>query len=110
MRNSLIAGNHAALNLDLAGNFTSNGYNLIQNVSGAAIITAPSDVIGMSPKVGPLENNGGQTWTHALLPGSPALDQIPLEACHFDNVVTDQRGVKRPQGPKCDIGAYEASP
>ena len=51
-----------------------------------------------------LRNNGGFTTTHALLPGSPAIDQIPLEAC---DSTTDQRGVKRPQGSQCDIGAYE---
>lgn len=51
------------------------------------------------------------TMTHALLPGSPALDAIPLVACRVsvNNVplTTDQRGVKRPQGSACDIGAYE---
>src|SRR5439155_2076164 len=45
------------------------------------------------------------TQTHALVPGSPAIDVIPATdpAC----TGTDQRGVTRPQGPACDIGAFE---
>lgn len=54
--------------------------------------------------LGPLQDNGGHTWTHALLPGSPAIDAIPNIGC---NVATDQRGVSRPQGTNCDIGAFE---
>jgi hypothetical protein len=46
---------------------------------------------------------------HKLLQGSPAIDRIPLEACHPGNISADQRGVKRPDGKEntCDIGAYE---
>jgi hypothetical protein len=57
------------------------------------------------PLLGPLADNGGATWTHALLPGSPAIDAVPVISC---TVTTDQRGVVRPQGAACDIGAYEA--
>jgi hypothetical protein len=44
-----------------------------------------------------------------LLPGSPALDRIPPDACHINDITSDQRGVKRPDGNEqfCDIGAYE---
>jgi VCBS repeat-containing protein len=52
----------------------------------------------------PLAENGGNTWTHALLPGSPALNAIPGGNCP---VTTDQRDVARPQFGACDIGAYE---
>ena len=65
------------------------------------------------PKLGPLENNGGPTNTHALLGGSAAIDAggVPFPA-------TDQRGVARPQsaclgracGPGNDIGAVEKKP
>jgi hypothetical protein len=57
-----------------------------------------------------LANNGGPTQTYALLPGSPAIDQIPpgINGCGT-SVSTDQRGVSRPQGSGCDIGAYELS-
>jgi predicted outer membrane repeat protein len=55
------------------------------------------------PLLGPLANNGGQTQTHALLIGSPAIDTGDITACP----ATDQRGVPRPQGAGCDIGSYE---
>jgi hypothetical protein len=51
-----------------------------------------------------LANNGGPTDTQALLAGSPALDAGNNSTC----LATDQRGVTRPQGPACDIGAFEA--
>lgn len=60
--------------------------------------------------LGPLHDNGGPTFTLALLPGSPAIDHIPADDCTDvdGNAVTiDQRGVSRPQGPSCDIGAFE---
>ena len=54
--------------------------------------------------LGPLANNGGPTQTHALLTGSPAIDAVP-SGCPPPN--TDQRGVTRPVGPRCDAGAFE---
>ncbi|MFC1959205.1 choice-of-anchor Q domain-containing protein [Chloroflexota bacterium] len=54
--------------------------------------------------LGPLQDNGGPTWTHALLPGSPAIDN-PNATCV---VSTDQRGYARPAATGCDSGAYEA--
>jgi hypothetical protein len=51
----------------------------------------------------PLANNGGSTPTHALLEGSPAADGAG-PGCP----ATDQRGISRPQGLRCDIGAFEA--
>jgi CSLREA domain-containing protein len=58
--------------------------------------------ISGDPLLGPLAANGGPTMTMALLPGSPAIDAGTT--CVFE----DQRGVFRPQGNYCDIGAYEA--
>jgi len=54
-------------------------------------------------KLGPLADNGGPTFTMALLKGSPAIDAIPPKLAP----PVDQRGVSRPQGPSSDIGAYE---
>jgi hypothetical protein len=56
-----------------------------------------------------LSDNGGPTRTHALLDGSPAIDAADGGACADARVAgRDQRGVNRPQGPACDMGAYEA--
>lgn len=61
------------------------------------------------PLLGPLEDNGGDTWTHALLPGSPAIDAGDNAYCP----ASDQRGVERPKdgdgdgSAVCDIGAFE---
>ncbi len=62
-----------------------------------------------NPMLGPLANNGGDTWTHALLPGSPAIDAIPAISC---TLPTDQRGMPRPVAQTspdtpCDVGAFE---
>ncbi|MFT3894170.1 MAG: M4 family metallopeptidase [Anaerolineales bacterium] len=55
--------------------------------------------------MGNLLGNGGATLTHALLTGSPAIDAGDPATC----ATTDQRGVARPQGAACDIGAFEGS-
>ncbi len=52
----------------------------------------------------PLADNGGPTWTHALLPGSAAIDAASTDA----TITTDQRAIDRPQGAAPDIGAFEA--
>jgi hypothetical protein len=56
--------------------------------------------------LGPLAFHGGLTRTHALLPGSDAIDSGDDPACP----AVDQRGVGRPKGDGCDIGAYEFQP
>ncbi|MBK9928209.1 MAG: hypothetical protein IPP66_23320 [Anaerolineales bacterium] len=62
-----------------------------------------NNVINANPKLDILTNNGGLTKTQALLTGSPAIDAGDDATC----AATDQRGVTRPQGSHCDIGAYE---
>lgn len=57
------------------------------------------------PRLGALANNGGWTQTMALLPGSQAIDAGVNANCP----ATDQRGVNRPIGVRCDVGAYESS-
>ncbi len=56
-----------------------------------------------NPLLGPLRDNGGQTETEDLLAGSPAIDSGTFSGCPE----ADQRGVPRPQGAACDIGAVE---
>lgn len=90
---------------DIAGQFNSQGFNLIENPATAIItgITA-SNLLNVDPKLGPLASNGGPTFTHALLEGSPAID------AGSSVLGSDQRGQERPQGAASDIGAYEFSP
>ena len=87
-----------------SGNIVSLGYNLGKDNS--CNLTQTTDLPNTDPKLAPLADNGGDTLTHALLPGSPAIDHIPPASC---TQPTDQRGIPRPQGEGCDIGAYEAS-
>lgn len=92
---------------DCAGSaITSNGFNL--DSDNTCHLTQPSDKPNVSnPLLGALQNNGGPTLTHALLPGSPAIDAV-TSGC--PPPATDQRGIARPQGATCDIGAYEFVP
>lgn len=96
---------------DCWGPLESHGYNLIQEASGCTIGgDTTGNILGQDPLLGPLLDNGGPTLTHALLPGSPAIDAGNPSGCtdHLGNPLTaDQRGVPRPQGAACDIGAYE---
>ena len=116
--NTMVAKNTAAFGLDCFGSPTSLGYNLIGDVSGCGFTATTGDLVGddanpIDPLLGPLQDNGGPTFTHALLAGSPAVDSIPVADCNdIDGVpvATDQRGVSRPQGSACDIGAYELVP
>jgi CSLREA domain-containing protein len=86
------------------GTFTSLGHNLEDY--DTCELDQPSDWPDTDPLLGPLQDNGGPTWTHALLEGSLARDHGDDAACP----PTDQRGVPRPQGPVSDIGAFEAYP
>jgi CSLREA domain-containing protein len=106
LRNSVIAGNTvdgAAADCEKAfATITSLGHNI--DGDGSCRLSAAGDLPSRDPLLGPLANHGGPTDTVALLPGSPALDAA--EGCP----ATDQRGVTRPQGATCDIGAYEHTP
>jgi hypothetical protein len=109
--NTLIAGNvdTGGQAPDCAGELTSSDHNLIQSTLGCAITgTTIHNITGTNPLLGPLQNNGGPTWTQALLPGSPAIDAGAPPSSGFDCAAKDQRGITRPIGPYCDIGAYEA--
>jgi hypothetical protein len=84
---------------------TSGGDNLVSGGSCFPASTELNDRIGLDPRLGELANNGGPTKTVALLAGSPAIDQVIVNAAACTG--TDQRGSARPSGPRCDIGAYE---
>jgi len=94
------------------GQFVSGGYNLSDDATCASFLTQTGDLNSTPAGLDPagLQNNGGPTQTIGLLPTSPAVNAIPLSACtdaSGNPVTTDQRGVPRPQGSGCDIGAFE---
>jgi uncharacterized repeat protein (TIGR01451 family) len=82
-------------------NMVSQGHNIDDD--NTCNLSAVGDIPGTDPLLGPLQDNGGMTATHALLEGSPAINQADDNDCPS----TDQRNVSRPQGLGCDIGAYE---
>lgn len=102
-----------------AGTVASRGYNLSSD-NGGGVLTSTGDQINTDPMLGPLQDNGGPTFTHALLPGSPAIDQGKRDAIPALASNADQRGVPRPfddpavanaaGGDGSDIGAFEAQP
>ena len=121
---SLISGNSAYSGAEIrrfVGPVTADNYNLFGHsgltdaqafynfTPGASDLTATSDGTTATALADILDatlaDNGGDTFTHALIIGSPAIDASPDDA---DCPTTDQRGVTRPQGAACDIGAVEA--
>jgi Domain of unknown function DUF11 len=79
--------------------------NSDHNLSGdeSCMFTDAGSKQNANAQLGPLQDNGGETDTMALPAGSPAVDAGTNAGCP----ATDQRGVGRPQGTACDIGAYE---
>ncbi|GAB4200520.1 MAG: hypothetical protein OHK0022_21710 [Roseiflexaceae bacterium] len=110
--NTIIATNSAALNPDAEGIFDSQGYNLIGDGSGSSSFITTGDLVGspqapINPLLGALQDNGGPTFTYALLPGSPAINTgDPLFSAPPDD---DQRGTGFPRvsNGRLDIGAFE---
>jgi len=83
---------------------SSSGYSWVDDSSCALTDSTDITDLGGDPMLGPLADNGGLTST--MLPDavSPLVDAIPSQDCP---VSTDQRGVIRPHGSGCDIGAVE---
>ena len=114
--NSILQGNltpnPTSHESDCQGELISEGYNLIGNPIGCNWGNDSTTFVGVDPKLGVLRNNGGSTFTHALLPSSPMINAgnpaAPGSASRACELV-DQRGITRPQGFVCDIGAYETN-
>jgi hypothetical protein len=99
------------LNNTIAGSPTgSNCFGTL--IDGGGNLSYPDTTcpgINADPVLGPLQNNGGPTDTMALNAGSDAVDGGTDAICGAPPVNgLDQRGISRPQGPHCDIGAFEA--
>jgi Ca2+-binding RTX toxin-like protein len=109
LRNTIVA--NSASDGDCSGTITDGGYNLEDGTS-CAFSSAKNSRSGVEPMLGPLDNNGGPTPTHALREGSPAIDKG-----RSFRATTDQRGLPRPfdlgpiknapRGDGADVGAYE---
>jgi CSLREA domain-containing protein len=113
LRNTILAQNTAGENAPdcYSTAVTTDGYNLVGNTSGCAIHPWTGDLTNVAPKLGPLQDNGGLNYTHALLPGSLAVDHGNRYGCTDfwgTPLATDQRGF--PRVGKCDIGAFEWQP
>jgi predicted outer membrane repeat protein len=133
LRNTIVAGNFDNLGSagtgtkhpDISGSVQGNAYNLISDLTGASgTIGTGSDLPGAPANLGPLAFNGGPTQTHALLPGSAAINAgltvlIGTDLSDSDGdgntgepIPFDQRGpgYVRVSGSSVDIGAFEFSP
>lgn len=102
---TILAGNSASTSdPDISGNLGSLGHSLIGDTQGGSGFDA-TDLLNVNPRLGPLADNGGPTLTHALLPGSPAIDA----GDDTDAPDWDQRGegFYRIIGDHIDIGAFE---
>ena len=124
MRNTLIAGNSVSgipVYDDCGGTLRSYGWDLItalgtQTSGSCSIVSVEGNRSSLNDLglLGLFQDNGGPTKTVALLPGSNAIDGgDPAFGCTDVNgavVATDQRGITRPKGVRCDVGAYEYYP
>ncbi len=108
IQNSIVAGNTADEFPDCYRLSESLGYNLIGNSSECSLTPVSGDLLDVNPVLGPLQDNGGSTYTHALLLTSPAINAGNPSGC-IDHqgipLTTDQRGLPRAQ--RCDIGSFE---
>ena len=105
MSMDIVAGGLNGNNCGGGAPITDLGYNTDTGTSCGFTATNHS-LPNTDPGLAPLAWNGGSTQTMALPVGSPAVDAIPsaTPGCIGS---TDQRGIARPQGAGCDIGAYE---
>jgi parallel beta-helix repeat protein len=125
LNRSLISGNKAPVAREMynymtgvinADNFNIIGFGGNHGVvySVGSFTPGATDIVPTEslPKIiGPLKLNApGATKTHALATNSPAIDAIPAADPGCVGTPTDQRGVTRPQGADCDIGAFEKDP
>lgn len=117
LKNTILGANTAGQGPQFRQRIQSRGYNLIQSLDGGTLDTLPLPNTGdgnivAPPKVGPLQYNGGPTWTHAPLAGadpSQAIDHGNPTDIDGLPITVDQRGFPRPfpADGNHDIGAHE---
>ena len=89
----------------VAGNFSADSD---PNDNAPARLSG-SNILDGDPLLGPLADNGGPTQTHAILPGSPAINAGSNALAIAIPLATDQRGNRRIEAGAIDIGAFESS-
>ena len=106
--NTILNRGDSGANIDSFGEVTvtSLGYNLSSDDAGGHL-TGSGDQINTDPLLGPLQDNGGSTFTHALLPGSPAIDAG--DPNFTPPPFVDQRGpgFDRVRNGRIDVGSFE---
>jgi hypothetical protein len=106
--NTIFASNAAMNGPDCFGTVDSGGHNLIRDKSACSGFDGPGDLVGVGAGLKSLGNYGGTTFTLALKRTSPAIDAGDDAVCTTPPIdAIDQRGVPRPDGAHCDIGAFE---
>jgi hypothetical protein len=114
---TIVADNREDKYPDCDGKINSQGFNLVENLSGCTITgVTTGNILGLDPRLGALYRNGGSTPNHLPVRNSPVVDAITTEACQgriSDERFTDQRYQARPRDGDgngvmgCDIGAVE---
>ena len=107
--NTILNSGSSDANFNNSATVISLGYNLSSD-NGGGFLTATGDQINTNPMLGPLQNNGGPTFTHALLTGSPAINAG--DPNFAPPPLYDQRGpgYDRVVGGRIDIGSFELQP
>lgn len=122
VRNSILADNISTLNIDPDYDFGSAGTRTFHNslIEDGDTVTGSNNIIGLDPMLSPLQDNGGPTQTHVLLPGSPAIDAgdgaFAVDAA-ASPLTSDQRGAgfsrvldgDNDGTARVDMGALEAA-
>jgi CSLREA domain-containing protein len=112
MRNTIVASNHiTATASDCFGTIVSHDYNLVQAMTGCTLTgDTAHNLIGVDPQLTPAGDHGGPTPTNGVGFFSPVVDAGSCTDMNGAPVTPDQRGVPRPVGGGCDIGAVEVLP
>ena len=118
--NSIVFGNFVAsrsASPNSPGDFSGPGSSLGYNLFGAAssVTNVSSDRVGLDPRLGPIQDNGGRTPSHALLAGSPAIDAGAPALLAFDQrgqprTIDDPAVTNWMGSDGTDIGAVESNP
>jgi len=101
LQSSIVSVNGGPATVACDGQISSLGYNISDG--NCSMLTQTGDAQMTALNLGPLANNGGDTFTHLPALSSPAVDRVALANC----LITDQRDATRPLGPLCDSGAVE---